>query len=217
MPTDRLEVYIGPHGSHHGIGSATYPVRELGQAMRLLRGRRAPGQQAVVWVLPGTYRMPETLELGPDDSHTTIAATGDGVVFDGSAEIAGWSETVVGGRTVWSAPAPERRFVSLYVNGARRSRPRYPRNGELRIERQVGLDVRGDFDGTLFDGSDRFEFAEGDLPSLADPAEVEVVVPHFWVQERMPIASIDRGRRELVSSRHSIFALRDDATQRFGR
>ncbi|WP_108252478.1 right-handed parallel beta-helix repeat-containing protein [Planctomonas deserti] len=217
MPTDRLEVYIGPHGSHHGIGSRTYPVRELGQAIRLLRVRRAPGQSAVIWVLPGTYRIPETLELGPDDSHTTIAATGDGVVFDGAAEIAGWSETVLRGRTVWSAPAPDRRFVSLYVNGSRRSRPRYPRDGELRIERQAGLDVRGDFDGTLFDGSDRFEFADGSLPPLADPAEVEVVVPHFWVQERMPIASIDRDRRELVSSRHSIFALRDDATKRFAR
>ena len=34
------------------------------------------------------------------------------------------------------------------MNGSRRSRPRYPRDGELRIERQAGLDVRGDFDGT---------------------------------------------------------------------
>ncbi|MFC0680159.1 right-handed parallel beta-helix repeat-containing protein [Lysobacter korlensis] len=217
MPTDRLEVYLGPHGSHHGIGSAGYPVRELAQAMRLVRRRREPGQQAVIWVMPGDHRIRETLELGPDDSHTTIAATGDGVVFDGSAELSGWAETEVRGRRVWAAPAPDRRFVSLYVNGKRRSRPRFPRGRELRIEEQVGLDVRGDFDGTLFDAADRFRYAEGDLPPLADPTEVEVVVPHFWVQERMPIASIDDTRREVVSSRHSIFALRDDATRQFAR
>jgi parallel beta-helix repeat protein len=217
MPTDRIEVYIGQHGSHHGIGSKTYPVRELGEAMRLVRGRRAPGQQAVIWVLPGAYRIRETLELGPDDSHTTIAATGDGVVFDGAAEITGWTEVVVRGRTVWSAAAPARRFVGLYVDGSRRSRPRYPRGRELRIEGQTGLDVRGDFDGTLFDGSDRFRFRDGDLPPLADPTEVEVVVPHFWVQERMPVAAIDRDSRTVVSTRHSIFALRDDATEQFAR
>ena len=217
MPTDRLEVYIGPHGSHHGIGSPGYPVRELGQAMRLVRRRRQPGQQAVIWVMPGEYRIPETLELGPDDSHTTIAATEDGAVFDGSAELSGWAEIELRGRRVWAAPAPDRRFVSLYANGERRARPRYPRGGELRIEEQAGLDVRGDFDGTLFDSADRFTFHEGDLPALADPTEVEVVVPHFWVQERMPIASIDARTRELVSSRHSIFALRDDATKQFAR
>jgi parallel beta-helix repeat protein len=217
MSTDRLEVYIGPHGSHHGIGSAGYPVRELGQAMQLVRGRRAPGQQAIIWVLPGVYRIPETLELGPDDSHTTIAATGGDVVFDGSAEIEGWCELVVRGRTVWSAPAPSRRFVSLYVDGTRRARPRFPRTGDLRIERQAGLDVAGDFDGTLFDGADRFRFVDGDIPELAEPDEVEVVVPHFWVQERMPIAAIDRAAREIVSTRRSIFALRDDAAQRFAR
>ncbi|WP_150307803.1 right-handed parallel beta-helix repeat-containing protein [Planctomonas psychrotolerans] len=217
MSTDRLEVFIGPHGSHHGIGSPGYPVRELAQALRLLRGRRAPGQQAVIWVLPGSYRIRETLELGPDDSHTTIASTGGEVVFDGSAEIEGWSASTVRGRAVWSAPAPDRRFVSLYVNGERRSRPRFPREGDLWIERQAGLDVTGDFDGTLFDGSDRFVFADGDIPDLAAPEEVDVVVPHFWVQERMPIASLDRSTREIVSSRRSIFALRDDAAQRFAR
>jgi parallel beta-helix repeat protein len=217
MPTDRLEVFLGPHGSHHGIGSAGYPVRELGQAMRLVRARREPGQQAVIWVMPGEYRIPETLELGPDDSHTTIAATGEGVVFDGSAELTGWVETELRGRRVWAAPAPARRFVSLYVDGERRARPRYPRGRELRMEHQAGLDVRGDFDGTLFDSADRFRFAEGDVPQLAEPTEVEVVVPHFWVQERMPIAAIDERKREVVSSRRSIFALRDDATKQFAR
>ncbi len=217
MPTDRLEVFIGPHGSHHGIGSPGYPVRELGQAMQLIRGRREPGQQAIIWVMPGTYRIPETLELGPEDSHTTIAGTGDGAVFDGSAELVGWEAVTLRGVEVWSAPAPARGFVSLYVDGARRPRPRYPRDRELWMESQAGLDPKGDFDGTLFDGSDRFIYADGDLPELADPTAVEVVVPHFWVQERMPIASIDRARRELVSSRHSILALRDDATKRYAR
>jgi hypothetical protein len=216
MPTDRLEVYIGEHGSHHGIGSRVYPVRELAEAIALVRGRREPGQEAVIWVFPGTYRIGETLELGPDDSRTTIAALGEGeAVFDGAQAIEGWTEIELNGRTVWSAPAPERRFVSLYVDGERRSRPRFPREGRLRMESQAGLDPAADFDGTLFDGSDRFTYSAGDIPELASPTEVEVVVPHFWVQERMPIATIDRDARQITSTRHSIFALRDDATKKY--
>lgn len=217
MATDRLEVYIGPHGSHHGIGSSGYPVRELAEAIRLVRGRREPGQDAVIWVFPGTYRIGETLVLGQEDSRTTIAAVGGEVVFDGSVRVTGWEQLSHRGSTVWAAPAPERGFVSLYVGGERRARPRFPRDGDLRMLDQAGLDVRGDFDGTLFDGADRFVVAVEDLPELADPAAVEVVVPHFWVQERMPIRSIDRGTGEVVSTRRSIFALRDDATGQYAR
>ena len=218
MPTDRLEVYIGPHGSHHGIGSRGYPVRELAQAIRLVRRRREPGQDAVIWVFPGTYRIGETLVLGPGDSRTTIAAIDGGeVVFDGAVRIVDWDEISLGGRRVWAAPAPERGFVSLYVDGERRARPRWPRDGELRILDQAGLDVRGDFDGTLFDGADRFTAAADDLPELGDPTAVDVVVPHFWVQERMPIQSVDRSTGVVISTRRSIFALRDDATKRFAR
>lgn len=218
MPTDRLEVYIGPHGSHHGSGSRGYPVRELAQAIRLVRRRREPGQDAVIWVFPGTYRIGETLVLGPGDSRTTIAAIDGGeVVFDGAVRIVDWDEISLGGRRVWAAPAPERGFVSLYVDGERRVRPRWPRDGELRILDQAGLDVRGDFDGTLFDGADRFTAAADDLPELGDPTAVDVVVPHFWVQERMPIQSVDRSTGVVISTRRSIFALRDDATKRFAR
>ncbi|GAA1980628.1 right-handed parallel beta-helix repeat-containing protein [Microbacterium pumilum] len=218
MPTDRLEVFIGPHGSHHGIGSRGYPVRELAQAMALVRGRRDPGQDAVIWVFPGTYRIAETLVLGPDDSHTTVAAIGGGdVVFDGSVRITDWEEISIADRTVWAAAVPERGFVSLYADGERRNRPRYPRTGELRMLDQEGLDVTADFDGTLFDGADRFIAEPGDIPELADPSAVEVVVPHFWVQERMPIHSIDRASGLVTSTRRSIFALRDDAAERFAR
>ncbi|BDZ55607.1 hypothetical protein GCM10025870_26800 [Agromyces marinus] len=98
-----------------------------------------------------------------------------------------------------------------------RARPRHPRDGFLRIEEQEGLDPNGSFVGTLFDGADRFRYREGDLPDLVDETAVEVVVPHYWVQERMPIRSIDPERREIVSSLRSIFALRDDAANDFAR
>src|SRR5690606_38011413 len=105
----------------------------------------------------------------------------------------------------------------LYVDGVAAPRPRYPREGFLRVEDQAGLDPAGSFVGTLFDGAASFRYAEGTIPELAQQSAVEVVVPHYWVQERMPIASIDRDSRMITSSLRSIFALRDDAAALFAR
>ena len=158
MPTDRLEVYIGPHGSHHGIGSSGYPVRELAAGDRAHPRPARARAGRVIWVFPGTYRIGETLVLGPEDSRTTIAALGDGeVVFDGSSGSPDGSS--LGSRDAPSgrAPPPERGFVSLYVDGERRSVRAIRARASSGCCGQAGLDVRADFDGTLFDGSDRFD------------------------------------------------------------
>ena len=218
MPTDRLEVFIGPHGSHHGIGSSGYPVRELAQAMALVRGRRDPGQDAVIWVFPGTYRIGETLVLGPGihtrRSQRSAAATWSSM--DRSGSPAGRRSP---SPTASSGPPPcpnAGSSVSTPTASAGIDRDS-PGPANCGCGRRRASTSTADFDGTLFDGADRFVAALEDLPALADPAAVEVVVPHFWVQERMPIQSIDRTTGRVVSTRRSIFALRDDAAERFAR
>lgn len=219
MSTDRIEIYASAEGSVYGDGSRGYPVRDLHSALRLVRQRREPGQRAVVWLAGGVYRQTETLVVEPSDSFTTFAALDaeNPPVFEGAAPISGWRSVTVNGVGVLAAPAPSAQGRCLYVGGARADRPRHPREGFLQMEDVAGLDPRAGFVTTLFDGSDRFTFAEGDVPPLAEPNAVEVVVPHYWVQERMPITTIDYDRREIVSSLTSIFALRDDAAQTFSR
>ncbi|WP_353807561.1 right-handed parallel beta-helix repeat-containing protein [Agromyces sp. SYSU T00194] len=220
MTTDRIEVYASPEGSVYGDGSRGYPVRDLHSAMRLVRQRRAPGQRAVVWLMGGVYRQRETLELGPDDSFTAFCALDASAppVFEGAEPVTGWRAVVVNGVAALAAPAPAARGRALYVGGERAPRPSYPVGGGfLRMESVAGLDPTAGFVETLFDGADRFTYAAGDVPELAEPERVEVVVPHYWVQERMPVASIDRERREITSPLRSIFALRDDAAQTFAR
>ncbi|WP_114558767.1 right-handed parallel beta-helix repeat-containing protein [Desertihabitans aurantiacus] len=219
MSTDRIEIHASPHGSVFADGSRGYPVRDLHSALRLVRQRRRPGQRAVVWLEGGTYRQSATLELTPDDSFTAFCARDPEhpPVVEGAVPITGWREQQVHGVDVLAADAPAARGRALYVGGRRAPRPRYPREGFLWIESQDGLDPSAGFVETLFDGSDRFRFREGDLPELAQPEQVEVVVPHYWVQERMPVVEVDRERREVISSLRSIFALRDDAAHRFAR
>lgn len=219
MSTDRIEVHASPTGSPYGDGSRGYPVRDLHAAIRLVRHRREPGQRAVIWLAGGEYRQRTRLDLTGADSFTSfVAADSEATpVITGAVPITGWRTVEVGGRELFAAAAPSFSGRCLYVNGQRAARPRHPRDGYRWIEDVAGLDPAGDFVGTLFDGSDRFRFAAGDVPPLADPSRVEVVVPHYWVQERMPIIELDHERRMIISSLRSIFALRDDAAARFAR
>ena len=219
MSTDRIEIHASPDGSPYGDGSAGYPVDGLHAAMRHVRRLREPGQRAVVWLRGGEYPQRETLVLDAGDSFTTFAALDpeDPPTICGAEAVTGWREASIPRGQVLAAPAPRGLGRTLYVDGVRAPRPRYPRDGLLRIASQEGLDPTASFVGTLFSGSDRFTYRDGDVPELAEPGAVEVVVPHYWVQERMPIVSIDRDRREIVSDRRSIFALRDDSVEDFAR
>ncbi|WP_105565813.1 right-handed parallel beta-helix repeat-containing protein [Microbacterium halophytorum] len=219
MSTDRIEVYVSPDGSPFADGSRGYPTNDLPHAVSLVRARREPGQRAIIWMSGGEYAHPAPVALTSADSFTSVAAEDpeDPPVLRGSVRVSGWRPVTVNGIEMWAAQAPRATARRLYIDGEAAPRPRYPRDRMLRVEQQAGLDPASSFVGTLFDGSASFQYAEGDIPKFAQERCVEVVVPHYWVQERMPIAAIDRERRTISCSLRSIFALRDDAAERFAR
>ncbi|MGW8482280.1 right-handed parallel beta-helix repeat-containing protein [Microbacterium sp. NPDC055903] len=219
MSTDRIEVYVAPDGSPYADGSHGYPANDLAHGLALVRARREPGQRAVIWMAGGEYAHAGPVVLDAADSFTSVVAIdpSNPPVLRGSARITGWLPVSVNGVDAFAAPAPRSSGRRLYIDGTAAERPRYPREGFLRVEEQEGLDPAGSFVGTLFDGAASFRYADGDLPALSRPEAVEIVVPHYWVQERMPIASIDREKRIITSDLRSIFALRDDAAALFAR
>jgi hypothetical protein len=219
VSTDRIEVYVAPDGSPYADGSHGYPANDLEHALALVRRRREPGQRAVIWMAGGEYRHLAPVSFTAADSFTSVVAVDAATppVLRGSERITGWRPVSINGVSAFAAPSPRTAARRLYVDGVAADRPRYPREGFLRVEEQAGLDPAGSFVGTLFDGAATFRFADGDIPELAQERSVEIVVPHYWVQERMPIASIDRETRTITSSLRSIFALRDDAAKLFAR
>lgn len=219
MSTDRVEVYVAPDGSPFADGSHGYPTSDLANALALVRRRREPGQRAVIWMAGGEYAQAQPVSFAAADSFTSVVAADPDrpPVLRGSVRITGWSPVRVNGVAAFAAPAPRGAARRLYVAGVAAERPRHPRDGFLRIEEQEGLDPAGSFVGTLFNGASAFRYGEGDVPELRQARAVEVVVPHYWVQERMPIIAIDRESRTIISSLRSIFALRDDAAALFAR
>lgn len=204
-----LTVEVSPEGS----------ISSLAAARDYLRVHRRPGEDAVVRISPGHYVMGRPLWLSSRDSHTSFVANdpGDPPVFDGAERLTDWQPATVNGADVWQAPAGGASARSLFVNGARCPRPRHPRTGYLEMAEQPGLDLGAGWIDTLYEGSTDFRYGDGDGWAFHDLEQVEAVVPHYWVEERMPLVAVDEDQRLARSSRRSIFALRDDMIQRFAR
>jgi hypothetical protein len=168
----------------------------------------------------GVYPLRETLAFGPEDSApvTYAAYPGETPILEGGRRLTGWREETVHGRPCWVADLPEVArgewfFRSLFVNGARRARPRLPKADWFWIEDVPGKGLQADF----HEGSTSFIARDGDIQPWRNLTDVEAVVLHYWNDEHMPIVAFDPVTHLVTSSRRSIFPLRDDSQPRFAK
>lgn len=173
-----------------------------------------------VWIRDGIYNVSEPIVFNPEDSApvTYTAYPNEQPIFDGGVSITGWHEEKINGMQVWVKELPEVAmgkwyFRQLFVNGERRSRTRLPKQGFYWIEDVPDID----FSAQLFDGSDTFKSADGDIQNWVNINDVDIVAVHFWTEERMPIQSFDKDSRMVKSDRKSIFALKDDVAKRYAK
>lgn len=137
-------VYISPQGadtntgvSRSGDAPGTGPVASVARALQLLRtarGERAAPEADEIILLPGHYRLNETLTLRPEDSGSkdaplTIRADEPGsVVLTGSRLLTGFTQAE-GASHVVAQVSLDRGFHVLWVNGKRATRARSPNGG----------------------------------------------------------------------------------------
>ena len=184
-------------------------------AVRSLKASGAPTAPIRVLVRGGTYFPQEPLVFGPDDSGTveapiTYAAyPGEKPILSGGLAIKGWKPTTVGQKSLWVADFPSGVPLSsrqLFVNGKRCARPRLPREGLYRIAEVP--DLAADTPKTA--RQTQFRYSPGDILAWENLTDIEVVALCFWVESRMPIASVDEASRMVSFSEGSIFRLTDD-------
>jgi hypothetical protein len=160
-----------------------------------------------VWIRDGVYPLTEPLLFGPEDSApvTYAAYPGETPIFDGGVRLTGWRETTINDRPAWVVDLPEVAagewtFRSLFVNGRRADRPRFPRAGLYRMQQVPGLPLPT---GWGKGGYTQFVCAEGDVQTFQNLADVEVVYVHFWIEERSPIARFNPDTRLVTMARPS--------------
>ncbi|HEX8914301.1 MAG TPA: hypothetical protein VF796_18280, partial [Humisphaera sp.] len=178
------EIHVATTGKDDNNGTAAAPLASLRQAQVLAR----KAGQATVVVHKGTWFLPEPLVFTAEDSGCTWrAAEGETAVLSGGRTISGWVQKVGG---VWAAPVPDADawyFRSLYVDGKRAVRARFPnRSGK-------DYALRGPAEQLSKDASSQVLTVDpaylSDWKNLTD---VEVVVNINWASFHKRIQSVDR-------------------------
>ena len=236
--------YISPSGSDKWSGLLPEsnavltdgPFASLERARDAVRTLKKTGQltgSVTVYLRAGSYLLPAPVTFTADDSApvTYAAYPGEAPVLTGGKRITGWRTVQVNGLQAWSAELNDdiRYFRQLFVNGERRHRARLPKVEIIHAKNGVSQDGHPEvfyymenvpgitFEAQLFDGTNSFVAAAGDIQPWKYLSDAEVVALHYWIEERMPIASFDPASRLVTSTRRSTFALKDDYDRRWAK
>lgn len=199
----------GPLASIEGAQKAVRKLRDTGA----LRG------PVTVWLRGGRYFLDKPVVFTPEDSCPVTYASypGEEAVLDGGRRIDGWREEEVNGRTVWVADIPDAAegkwyFYQLFVDGRRRPRARLPKEGLYWVESVPGVEPEQMYRRAKIDA---FHCAPGDIQNWKNITDVEVVMLHFWHEERLPIGSFDEETRLVKVRRTNVRPFIDDVGDRF--
>lgn len=225
------DFYVSTAGNDFWSGKLAQPNAEktdgpfatIIKARDAVRDARISGTLSglvTVWIRGGRYPITNSLCFGPDDSAPVsyVAYPGEQPVVDGGRAVGHWREEVVNGVPMWVADVPGASggnwyFRQLFVNGSRRNRTRLPKQGYYWMENVPGIGL----DAEIQEGTYAFQCAEGDIRDWKNITDAEIIVLHYWTEERMPVASFDKESRIVRSSRRSIFALKDDVGGRYAK
>ncbi len=218
--------YICPDGSDSRDGRAARlskrvrgPWKSLKGAQDNIRALRASekisGRVRVI-VAGGIYPHFEPVDFGPEDGDVVWgAASGACPIFEGGETISRWREEEVDGRRAWVSYLPEVAsghwyFRSLFVNGMRRPRARFPkfsadRDGVKHVLR-IGEIRRPDKQG-LFDGDHRFKPKPGDVKNWPSLPDAEIVLLHYWIETRLGAPRMDPATGWITCEKRSVFNL----------
>jgi parallel beta-helix repeat protein len=224
---DRVDFFVSPRGNDACSGKLAEPDAGDGPFATLARARNAVRKLRTAQEVPrairvelkgGMYFLDEPLSFGPEDSGSELApivyaaATGETVVLSGGTRITGGAWGEVNGLKAWVTSIPEVKegrwqFRQLFVDGVRRPRTRLPKQGEYTIESLPGY--TGDF---LRSPTKKFVYAPGNIKSTwRNLNDVEVIGITRWLDNRLPIQSVEEATRTVIFDRPSLFALLSSA------
>jgi len=217
-PQWSVALYVSPHGRDSFSGRLSEvnapkndgPLATLEAARDRIRGLKFGGRlngAAVVYLRAGRYQLDQPLAFGPDDSGSITYASfpGEQAIIDGGRAITTWQTTKVHDRDAWVADLPEVKagrwnFHELFVDGQRRPRARFPKTGTYQIasipsEFNLGTGGMGPIGNVFVVQPDQIQ---SDWKNFSD---IDLVLLHYWVEERSPIGAFDPAKNMVTLSR----------------
>ncbi|MFW5856262.1 MAG: right-handed parallel beta-helix repeat-containing protein [Planctomycetota bacterium] len=201
-------------------GPLRTPAAAQARVRRLLAERSEPGE-VYVTLRGGRYELDAPLCFTALDSGARRvedrrlrtwpvvwrARAGEAPILSGGRRLEGaWRDETVNGVAARVLDLPEVAagrwaFRQLWIDGARRARPRLPREGFHQVERALDADyTRHGHSG----GSTRFGFAEGAVDATwRNLRDVEVQFFGWWIAPRVRLAEVDAATRTATLDRNS--------------
>ncbi|MCL2348154.1 MAG: right-handed parallel beta-helix repeat-containing protein, partial [Planctomycetaceae bacterium] len=178
-------VFVSPDGNDANSGlSDKEPVATIPKALELVKSK----ENKEIQLLEGIYRIEQPIVLTPEFSGLRVEGPG---TISGGRTITGWKPYKDG---IWQAEIPAAKdgkwsFRQIYVNGELRHRARTPNEGFYRV---AGCPEGTPKTVNYHTDCQTFEFKPGDIrPDWKNMDDVEVIVYYFWVDNHLPIESID--------------------------
>ena len=237
--TKCINIFISPNGNDGWKGQLESmnpdgndgPLLTIQEAQRRIRRLYTDGislEPINVILRGGRYELNAPITFSPADGKaiTFTAYPGEKPVIDGGKRITGWKKEKHKekhkGQEVWVVHIPEVEkgdwyFRQFFVNGIRRERTRLPKTGFYWMENVPGVDDKVDCWKQFTKGTDTFQYKDKDIQQFRNLHDVDIIVHHFWVDERMPIENIDEQNRIVKSSVRSVFVLLDDVNPAYSK
>jgi hypothetical protein len=191
-------------------GSKSEPFASVPYALQRTR-QDASDLPVTILIREGVYRLPEPIELSPEDSGTpgapvTIAAyPGEAPVLSGGTSISGWQQDgPLWVTTVDLSQLPLSSFNALWVDGELRTRARTPNDGYFQSTGTIAPLMPL---GSPRDQNPKgFRFQPGDLENWAFTDDSLLVALHSWDVSYNRLAAIDTEQHIVRITEHPKWA-----------
>jgi hypothetical protein len=173
-------------------------------AARHLRQTKKVNEPVFIRLRAGIYYLDQTFVLKPDDSGSEVSPTvyesfrGEKAIISGGKIIRNWKPAKGG---LWKVKIPEVQagkwyFRQLFVDGNRRERPRFPKEGLFKVANLPKLETNSWMAQSTPETGDlpkrAFQFAEGNIQAKwHNISDVEVVICQFWTETRLKVQKVD--------------------------
>jgi len=209
MERKLITVFADATAAAEGNGQENSPCKTADGIMAaVLEKVQAGACDITVKMAPGDYLMTKPMVLdgssvGKYGSTVRFICDGDRIArFCAWVPVTGFEETAVHGKRAWAAPLPVVRGAVLYPHqcftaaGERLMRPRYPETGYLQAK------IVGYPDGFRWNTHMKsFGYEDTAAEKFSRLDEIQILVPHFWKDERLEIAGVD-AENKVISTKN---------------
>jgi hypothetical protein len=197
------DFYVAPSGSDAGPGTLAQPFRTVDRARLAVEALKpsVSGRTITVLMRAGTYYLPSTWTFTQNDSGTATTPIlyanypGESPVISGGEPLTGWKQATA---TSWETTLPVGTyFTQLWVNGARRYRPRTTPGGYLLITGEYSTTGST---ATVNELSYSTHVANGVPAKMANLGDVELIDFQSWSVPHLRVASVNTTTKRIVTT-----------------